>query len=57
MIGKEVVLEVKFRSNPEPDLDFFNWYPYDLAEAIYNNDTIGRYTAEYITEVSLCTKI
>merc|ERR1711894_440333 len=35
----------------EPDLEFFRWYPYDLAESISDNKTIGRYKAEYITEI------
>ena len=57
VIGKEVVLEVKFHSRPEPDLEFFRWYPYDLAESISDNKTIGRYKAEYITEVNQFTSI
>ena len=51
IIGKEVILEVKFHSRPEPT--GYLWYPYDLSEAIANTTTVGRYTAEDLTAVLL----
>lgn len=51
IIGKELILEIKFHSRPPPHFEEFAWYPYDLEEPIENTTTIGRYTADNITEV------
>ena len=51
IIGKELILDIKFHSRPPPHFEDFEWYPYDLEEPITNTTTIGRYTAENITEV------
>ena len=53
IIGEELILEIKFYCRPEPlnDGTTFTWYPYDLSDPIENTTTIGRYTAENITEV------
>ena len=50
VIGKESIFEVKFHSRPEPL--GFSWYIPDISGFINaDNETIGRYTAENITEV------
>ena len=50
VIGKESIFEVKFHSRPEPLS--FSWYIPEISGFINaDNETIGRYTAENITEV------
>ena len=51
-VGEEMLLDVRFHSQPEPYLDNFKWYAYGLSEPLtVPNATVGRYTAYKIEQV------